>query len=118
MTCLTQQASLSIERMSSTPSQQARVVEQAEEANAELLELLADFLPQRFPDLFTRDGDALINHVTGDVWDLTDKSRDPLEVSALLVQVHALPCPCPVCSALRLLAVPAAALPPYSPNLA
>lgn len=66
-------------------------MEQAEEANAELLELLADFLPQRFPDLFTRDGDALINHATGDVWDLADKSLDPLEVSALLVQVPALP---------------------------
>jgi hypothetical protein len=76
-------------------------VEQAEEANAEMLELLADFLPQRFPDLFTRDGDALINHATGDVWDLADKSLDPLEVSALLVQVHALSCPWHLCSALR-----------------
>ena len=65
-----------------------------------MLELLADFLPQRFPDLFTRDGDALINHATGDVWDLADKSLDPLEVSALLVQVRAAawhPCQCVLC---------------------
>jgi hypothetical protein len=63
---------------------------QAEAANAELLELLADFLPRRFPDRFTKDGSALINHATGDVWDLSDPSLDPLEVSSLLVQVRAL----------------------------
>ncbi|EIE18797.1 hypothetical protein COCSUDRAFT_20416 [Coccomyxa subellipsoidea C-169] len=58
----------------------------AEAANAEMLELLADFLPKRFPDRFTRDGDVLINHSTGDVWNLADPTLDPLEASALLVQ--------------------------------
>lgn len=52
-----------------------------------MLELLADFLPKRFPDRFTKDGNVLINHSTGDVWNLADPSLDPLEVSALLVQV-------------------------------
>jgi hypothetical protein len=61
--------------------------EQAEAANWEMLELLADFLPKRFPDRFTKEGDILVNHSTGDVWDLADKDQDPLEVSALLVQV-------------------------------
>lgn len=54
-----------------------------------MLELLADFLPKRFPDRFTKDGNVLINHSTGDVWNLADPSLDPLEVSALLVQVSA-----------------------------
>ncbi|KAK9904897.1 hypothetical protein WJX75_005075 [Coccomyxa subellipsoidea] len=58
----------------------------ADAANAEMLELLADFLPKRFPDRFTKDGNVLINHSTGDVWNLADPSLDPLEVSALLVQ--------------------------------
>ena len=63
---------------------------QSEAANAELLELLVDFLPRRFPDRFTRDGNAFINHASGDVWDLSDPSLDPLEVSSQLVQVCAL----------------------------
>ncbi len=60
---------------------------QAEEANREMLELLADFLPKRFPDRFSMEGTVLINHSLGDSWDLADKSLDPLEVSAQLVQV-------------------------------
>lgn len=60
---------------------------QAEAANWEMLELLADFLPKRFPDRFTRSGDALINHSTGDIWNLASKDQDPLEICALLVQV-------------------------------
>lgn len=52
-----------------------------------MLELLAAFLPKRYPDRFTKDGDVLINHSTGDVWNLADPSLDPLEVSSLLVQV-------------------------------
>ncbi|CAL5220722.1 g2779 [Coccomyxa viridis] len=58
----------------------------AEEANREMLELLADFLPKRFPDRFSMEGTVLINHSLGDSWDLADKSLDPLEVSAQLVQ--------------------------------
>ena len=60
---------------------------QADDANAEMLELLADFLPKRFPDRFTMEGTVLTNHELGDQWDLADKSLDPLEVSAQLVQV-------------------------------
>ena len=65
---------------------------QAEEANREMLELLADFLPKRFPDRFSMEGTVLTNHSLGDSWDLADKSLDPLEVSAQLVQVG-----CPFC---------------------
>ena len=62
---------------------------QAEEANREMLELLADFLPKRFPDRFSMEGTVLTNHALGDAWDLADESLDPLEVSAQLVQVPA-----------------------------
>ncbi len=57
-----------------------------------MLELLADFLPKRFPDRFSMEGTVLINHSLGDSWDLADKSLDPLEVSAQLVQVGGLSC--------------------------
>jgi hypothetical protein len=59
---------------------------ESEEANWEMLELLADFLPQRFPDRFVLEGDLLYNRSTGDVWDLSDKLQEPLEICALLVQ--------------------------------
>ena len=57
-----------------------------------MLELLADFLPKRFPDRFSMEGTVLTNHALGDSWDLADKSLDPLEVSAQLVQVSATHC--------------------------
>ena len=60
---------------------------QADDANMEMLELLADFLPKRYPDRFSMEGTVLTNHALGDQWDLADKSLDPLEVSAQLVQV-------------------------------
>ena len=60
---------------------------QADGANREMLELLAAFLPKRFPDRFSMEGTVLTNHALGDSWDLADKSLDPLEVSAQLVQV-------------------------------
>lgn len=66
---------------------------QAEDANREMLELLADFLPKRFPDRFSMDGTVLINHALSDRWDLADKSLNPLDVSAQLVQVSSL-CVC------------------------
>ena len=55
----------------------------------EMLELLADFLPKRFPDRFSMEGSVLTNHSLGDTWDLANKSLDPLEGSAQLVQVCA-----------------------------
>lgn len=58
----------------------------AEAANREMLELLAEFLPQRYPDRFSRINSLLINHSTQEEWDLNDPNLDPLEVSALLVQ--------------------------------
>lgn len=58
----------------------------AEDACAEMLELLADFLPKRFPNRFALAGTVLTNKATGERFDLSDQSLDPLDVSARLVQ--------------------------------
>lgn len=70
---------------------------QAEEANKELLELLVDYLPKTYPDRFVHtESNEFINLATGDVFNLSDKTLDPLEVSALLVQVSASPYSSPI----------------------
>ena len=55
-------------------------------AGAELLDRLADLLPRRFPDGFTRDGRMLHNRLTGETWDLATPALDPLEIAGRLVQ--------------------------------
>jgi hypothetical protein len=61
---------------------------EATEANWEVLELLADHLPKQFPTLFTRDGAVIHNLLTGEMFDIFNRSLDPLEISARLVQVQ------------------------------
>jgi dimethylamine monooxygenase subunit A len=60
--------------------------EGTEDARAEVLEVLADMLPRRFPRWFARDGHWLDNRLTGERWNLSDPGRDTLELAALLVQ--------------------------------
>lgn len=55
-------------------------------ARRELLDRLADLLPRRFPDHFTRDGDTLHNHLTAESWNLASPPLDPLEIAGRLVQ--------------------------------
>ena len=62
---------------------------EAADANWEVLETLADFLPQRFPSRFRRDGALLLDLTFGDRYNIDDKSLDPLEVTSRLIQVHA-----------------------------
>ncbi len=61
---------------------------EATDANWEVLELLADHLPKQFPTLFTRDGAVIHNLLTGEMFDIFNRSLDPLEISARLVQVQ------------------------------
>lgn len=61
---------------------------EATEANWEVLDMLAAFLPVRFPTMFRRDGSMLHNLLTGESFNITDKSLDPLEVSSRLIQVR------------------------------
>lgn len=55
-------------------------------ASAEALSVLGELLPRRFPLHFSRSGDHLQNHLTGESWDLSRPSRDPLETAGRLVQ--------------------------------
>ena len=65
---------------------------QAAPANKEMLELLVAYLPKHFPDRFVHTEDNhFLNLATGDDFDLNDPELDPLEVSALLVQVCSMP---------------------------
>jgi hypothetical protein len=58
----------------------------SEAACAELLALLVDLLPRRFPDWFGHTGNSLHNRLTGETWNLAAPGVAPLEVAALLVQ--------------------------------
>lgn len=63
---------------------------QAIEANWEVLELLVEFLPKRFPSRFAvAEGGTIIHNLSsGEVFDISDRSLDPLDVSSRLVQVR------------------------------
>lgn len=58
----------------------------AEPACAEVLRRIADLLPARYPEFFTRDGTRLHNRVSGETWDVGATAPDPLEVAGRLVQ--------------------------------
>ncbi|WP_247880856.1 heme-dependent oxidative N-demethylase family protein [Skermanella sp. TT6] len=59
---------------------------EAAEACREVLDQLAGFLPERFPEHFRRTGPELLNHVTGDRWPVEGEVADPLEIAGRLVQ--------------------------------
>jgi hypothetical protein len=58
----------------------------SEAAAAETLARLAAYLPVRFPEVFSRAGDAIENRVTGEIWDLAASGLHPLELAGRLVQ--------------------------------
>jgi hypothetical protein len=58
----------------------------AEAACREVLEQLAGFLPERFPDRFERAGVELLNRVNGDWWTVEGQIGDPLGIAGCLVQ--------------------------------
>jgi len=58
----------------------------AEAAAAETLARLGAHLPARFPGIFERTGDRLVNRITEEAWDLGDPKLDPLAVAGRLVQ--------------------------------
>lgn len=55
-------------------------------ARREVLDILAELLPRRFPAWFGRDGAVLHNRLTGEAWELDRPPHDPLEVAGRLVQ--------------------------------
>jgi hypothetical protein len=58
----------------------------AAEGSAEVLALLADHLPRRFPTLYSRAGERLENLVTGQRWNLAGCTLHPLDLAGRLVQ--------------------------------
>ncbi|MGE0682302.1 MAG: DUF3445 domain-containing protein [Candidatus Binatia bacterium] len=54
--------------------------------SVEVLELLAEHLPRRFPTLYKRKGDILHNLVTQQTWDLSQDALHPLDLAGRLVQ--------------------------------
>jgi hypothetical protein len=52
----------------------------------ELLEIMANYLPEQFPDQFEKTGRILINRQTGERFDLDNLPASPIEVAGRLVQ--------------------------------
>jgi len=59
---------------------------EADGACGELLEVLADLLPRRFPSWFARDGARLENRLTGEAWALGATGLAALDLAGRLVQ--------------------------------
>ena len=53
----------------------------------ELLEMLAEWLPQHYPDRFLQSQGQLRNIVSGETFDLAKTDVHPLKAASLLVQV-------------------------------
>jgi dimethylamine monooxygenase subunit A len=58
----------------------------AQGASSELLDELICTLPQRFADSFTVLDGSLHNHLTGEVWSLSDHGLAPIDLAGRLVQ--------------------------------
>lgn len=59
---------------------------EARAGSSEVLELLTEHLPKRFPTLYKREGDILHNLVTRQEWDLARETLHPLDLAGRLVQ--------------------------------
>jgi hypothetical protein len=68
------------------PHEVFAVLPEATEGSAEVLELLAAYLPARFATLYRRIGNQLHNLVTGQGWDISQPVLHPLDLSGRLVQ--------------------------------
>ena len=58
----------------------------SEAGRQEVLGVLCDLLPQRYPGWFERQGARLCNCLTGEDWDVVHPAHDPLELAGRLVQ--------------------------------
>lgn len=62
------------------------VLPEAYAGSAEVLALLVEHLPQRFPTLYRRDGSVFHNLATQQRWDLSRSDLHPLDLAGRLVQ--------------------------------
>lgn len=57
----------------------------SEAAQQEVLDLLLDHLPRRFPEVYHLRDDRIINQLTQQVWQISDYGANPLELAGRLV---------------------------------
>jgi uncharacterized protein (DUF2249 family) len=62
------------------------VLSEALDGSTEVLELLVNHLPTRFPTRYRMEGNTLYNLVTQQVWDLAQHDLHPLDLAGRLVQ--------------------------------
>ena len=62
------------------------VLPEAAPGAAEVLALLADYLPAQFPHLYERQGERLYHRAAGRMWDLSRTTLHPLDLAGRLVQ--------------------------------
>lgn len=60
---------------------------QAQEACAEMLQMLSDFLPKEYPEHFKKQGNTLTALKTNEIFEIEGGPMDPLEACARIVQV-------------------------------
>lgn len=60
---------------------------QAHEASQEALQMLAAYLPRRYPQRFQMEGTTMHNHARGQSLDTAVPDEDALEVACRFVQV-------------------------------
>ena len=59
---------------------------EAQAGSAEVLGLLIEHLPARFPDIYRREGDVMVHLAGGARWRLGDETLHPLDLAGRLVQ--------------------------------
>lgn len=60
--------------------------QQAREGGRELLDMLAEYLPGRYPQYWSREGDFLLNRVTGERFNVVSSREHPLAIAGRLTQ--------------------------------
>jgi hypothetical protein len=58
----------------------------SEAGQREVLDLLVDYLPQRFPQYYQRQGDRIENLLMQECWNISDFESKPLDLAGRLVQ--------------------------------
>jgi hypothetical protein len=63
-----------------------RIMPEADSASRELLALLADHLPHRYPTAYGRNGDQITNRTTAEAWDIAATTLHPLDLCGRLIE--------------------------------
>lgn len=59
---------------------------QCESVKQEAMDVVVQLLVSSFPDRFQFEGQNLLNTATGEVWELHNSNKNPMEIIARLVQ--------------------------------